>query len=215
MSVQVKICGISQPEALAAALAGGVRFIGFVFYPRSPRFVLPALAAELARSVPTGVRVVGLFVSPDDALLDDVTGQVPLDYLQLHDDEPPERLMAIRSRFALPLIKAFRLGGVADLERVPAFADVADILLFDAPPPADGAGLPGGNGVAFDWRLLAGRSWQRPWMLSGGLNPDNLTRAVAATGARMVDVSSGVEDRPGHKHPALIRAFLATAAALC
>ena len=214
MSVRVKICGINDAEPMRAALAGGARFVGFVFYPRSPRAVVPPLAAELARMVPTGVRVVGLFVSPTDALLDDVIGQVPLDYLQLHDDDPPERLMEIRKRFALPVIKAVRVADAADLERAEAFGAVADMLLFDARPPADPAALPGGNGMAFDWRLLAGRSWPKPWMLSGGLTPGNLAEAVAATGARMVDVSSGVEDRPGHKDPERIRAFLATAARL-
>jgi len=214
MPIQVKICGINHPEALTAALAGGVRYVGFVFYPRSPRYVVPAMAAELARMVPTGVRTVGLFVSPSDAVLDDVVGQVPLDCLQLHDDDPPERLRAIRQRFALPVIKAFRVGAPADLERVDGYLGIADVLLFDARPPADPAALPGGNGLAFDWRLLAGRSWPRPWMLSGGLTPENLGEAVAATGARLVDVSSGVEDRPGHKDPERIRAFLATAAGL-
>ena len=213
MGVQVKICGITHPEALAAALAGGVRFVGFVFYPRSPRAIAPPLAAELARMVPTGVRTVGLFVSPDDALLDEVVGQVPLDMLQLHDDEPPDRLRHIRQRFALPVIKAFRIATAADLDPVPAYAGVADILLFDARPPAGEGALPGGNGQRFDWSLLAGRHWSRPWMLSGGLAPANLGAAITATGARMVDVSSGVEDRPGHKDPERIRAFLGIAAA--
>ena len=214
MPVQAKICGINSPEALEAALKGGARYVGFVFYPPSPRHVPPPLAAELIRMVPTGVRAVGLFVSPSDAVLDDVAGQVPLDFLQLHDDEPPERVRHIRARFALPVIKAFRLGAAADLERVPDYTAVADLLLFDAKPPADPNSLPGGNGVPFDWRWLAGRSWSRPWMLSGGLTPENLAEAVRATGARLVDVSSGVEDRPGHKDPGRIRAFLAAAAAL-
>ena len=214
MAVQSKICGINSPEALRAALAGGVRYVGFVFYPPSPRYVPPPLAAELIRMVPTGVRAVGLFVSPSDAVLDDVAGQVPLDYLQLHDDEPPERVKQIRDRFALPVIKACRLGAAADLERVADYTSVADLLLFDAKPPADPNSLPGGNGVPFDWRWLAGRHWPRPWMLSGGLTPENLAAAVKATGARIVDVSSGVEDRPGHKDPERIRAFLAIAAGL-
>jgi phosphoribosylanthranilate isomerase len=211
MGVQVKICGITHPEALTAALDGGVRFVGFVFYPRSPRAISPALAAELARMVPTGVRTVGLFVSPDDAFIDDVVGQVPLDLLQLHDDQPPERVRQIRQRFALPIIKAFRIDSAADLEPVPAYTDVVDILLFDAKPPTDENALPGGNGRRFDWHLLQERHWSRPWMLSGGLSPANLSEAVAATGARMVDVSSGVESQPGRKDPALIRAFLETA----
>jgi phosphoribosylanthranilate isomerase len=214
MAVRVKICGIREPEALNAALAGGVRFVGFVFYPRSPRYVVPPLAAELARMVPTGVRTVGLFVSPTDAQLDDVIGQVPLDYLQLHDDEPPERVGQIRRRFALPVIKAFRISSAADLEPVSSYLAESDLLLFDARPPADAAALPGGNGLAFDWSLLAGRQWSKPWMLSGGLTAETLPEAIAVTGARLVDVSSGVEDRPGHKDPARIRAFLAAASRL-
>ncbi len=214
MGIQVKICGINTPEALAAALAGGVRFVGFVFYPPSPRRISAPLAAELARMVPTGVRTVGLFVKPTDAAIDEVVGQVALDALQLHDDEPPERVREIRTRFALPVIKACRVGQAADLDKVAGYAAVADILLFDARPPANGVSLPGGNGRSFDWSLLAGRSWPRPWMLSGGLDAGNLAQAVAATGARMVDVSSGVEDRPGHKDPERIRAFLGAAAAL-
>ena len=214
MSVRVKICGINHPDALGAALAGGVRFVGFVFYPRSPRAVPPPLAAELARMVPTGVRVVGLFVSPSDSQLDDVIAQVPLDYLQLHDDEPPERLSQIRQRFSLPVIKACRVATAADLDRAADYVGVSDILLFDARPPADPAALPGGNGLAFDWNLLAGRRWSKPWMLSGGLTNETLPSAVAISGARMVDVSSGVEDRPGHKDIDRIRAFLATAATL-
>ncbi len=184
-----------------------------MFYPHSPRSISAPLAAELIRMIPTGVRAVGLFVAPTDALLDEIVGQVPLDYLQLHDDEPPERMTHIRSRFALPVIKAFRLGATADLERIAAYS-AADMLLFDAKPPSRPTSLPGGNGEPFDWSLLAGRSWSRPWMLAGGLTPENLKQAVKITGARLVDVSSGVEDRPGHKNPELIRAFLASAAAL-
>lgn len=214
MSVHVKICGLTDPHALAAALAGRVRFVGFVFYPGSPRWLSPPLAADLARMVPTGVRTVGLFVNPDDAFLDAVVGQVPLDFLQLHDDQPPDRLRHIRQRFALPIIKAFRIATAADLEPVATYAGLADILLFDAKPPADDRALPGGNGRRFDWSLLNGRPWSQPWMLSGGLTPDTLAEAIAATGARMVDVSSGVEDRPGHKDPQRIRAFLDLAATL-
>jgi phosphoribosylanthranilate isomerase len=214
MSLQVKICGINTPEALTAALEGGARYVGFVFYPRSPRAVTAALAADLARMVPTGVRTVGLFVAPTDPELELVTGYVPLDLLQLHDDTPPERVAEIRARHALPVMKVVRVAGAGDLAAVPPYLEVADRLLFDARPPADPAALPGGNGVAFDWSLLAGRSWSRPWMLSGGLTAETLAEAVRITGAPAVDVSSGVEDRPGHKDPARIRAFLAAAARL-
>jgi phosphoribosylanthranilate isomerase len=214
MPVRAKICGISEPVALQAAVDGRARWVGFVFYPPSPRFVIPALAGDLARLVPTGVATVGLFVDADDEILDKVVGQVPLDAIQLHGQETPERVAAVRAMFRLPVIKAVKIGGPEDLALADAMASVADRLLFDAKPPAKVAALPGGNGLAFDWTLLAGRRWARPWMLSGGLNPGNLAGAVGATGAVEVDVSSGVEDRPGHKDPQKVRDFLAIAASL-
>lgn len=214
MTVQVKICGISEPESLRVAIEGGVRWIGLVFYPPSPRYVAPAMAAELARMVPTGVRTVGLFVDADDAYLEHVVGQVPLDMLQLHGKETPTRVAAVKATHALPVMKAIKVGGPEDLERAAEHAQVCDRLLFDAKPPAKVAALPGGNGIAFDWTLLTGRTWAKPWMLSGGLNAGNVADAVRTTGATAVDVSSGVEDRPGHKEPALIRAFLEATAAL-
>ncbi|MEQ8964586.1 MAG: phosphoribosylanthranilate isomerase [Azospirillaceae bacterium] len=212
MSVAVKICGLTTPEGVDAATAGGARYLGLVFYPPSPRAVGPELAKQLARRAPTGVRVVGLFVEPDDQFLDDVVSQVPLDVIQLHGDEMPGRVAEVRAAFAIPVMKAIRVAEAADLDGVDAYQDVADRLLFDAKPPKNVASLPGGNGIPFDWTLLAGRHWRRPWMLSGGLTLDNLAEAVDATGAEAVDVSSGVEDRPGHKDPALIQAFLARAA---
>lgn len=213
MSVQAKICGISEPVSLRAAVDGGARWVGFVFFPPSPRNVAPAMAGEMARLVPTGVRTVGLFVNPTDAVLDAVTGVVPLDLIQVHGKETPERVAAIKARFAIPVMKAFKVGAPEDLDYALTFVGAADRLLFDAPPPATSA-LPGGNGVAFDWTLLRGRSWPLPWMLSGGLTPANVAEAVRTTGATAVDVSSGVEDAPGHKNPALIRAFLDATAAL-
>lgn len=213
MSVQAKICGISEPVSLRAAVDGGARWVGFVFFPRSPRNVAPAMAGEMARLVPTGVRTVGLFVDPTDDVLDAVTGVVPLDLIQVHGTETPERVAAIKARFAIPVMKALKVGSPADLDHALTFAGAADRLLFDAPPPAASV-LPGGNGVAFDWTLLRGRTWPLPWMLSGGLNPGNVAEAVRTTGAPAVDVSSGVEDRPGHKDPALIRAFLDAVAVL-
>lgn len=208
MTVAAKICGLSEPESLRAAVAGGARYVGFVFYPRSPRAIAPPMAAELARLLPTGVRSVGLFVDPDDEFLEHVTGQVPLDLIQLHGGETPRRIVEIKSRYALPVMKAIRIGGPEDLTLALEAAEVADRLLFDAKPPAKVSALPGGNGIAFDWTLLAGRSWPKPWMLSGGLTPANVAEAVRVTGATEVDVSSGVEDRPGHKDVALVRAFL-------
>ncbi len=206
-AVKAKICGISTPETMQAALDAGARWVGLVFFPKSPRNVSIATAAELSRMVGTGTRVVGLFVDPTDDLLDDVTGQVPLDLIQLHGGETPERVAAIRARFNLPVMKALKVGDAADLDAATSYEPVVDMLLFDAKPPK-GAILPGGNGVAFDWSLLTGRIWQKPWMLSGGLDPANVADAIRATGAKAVDVSSGVEDAPGRKSPDLIRDFL-------
>ncbi|WP_114392120.1 phosphoribosylanthranilate isomerase [Oleisolibacter albus] len=211
MSVQVKICGITEPVAMAAAVEGGARYVGLVFYPRSPRCVTVPTAAELARMAPTGMRLVGLFVDPDDALLRQVVGSVPLDLIQLHGEETPARVKAVRDSFAIEVMKAVKVADGADLDAAAAYEDVADRLLFDAKPPKNVAALPGGNGLSFDWSLLAGRSWRRPWMLSGGLTPETVADAVRATGAPAVDVSSGVEDRPGHKDPARILAFLRAA----
>lgn len=208
MSIEVKICGVRTPDAIAAAVTGGARYVGFVFYPPSPRSLSLPLAGQLARGVPTGVRAVGLLVDPDDALIEQVVGQVPLDLLQLHGSETPERVAQIRADFQVPVMKALRIAGPEDLMQVAAFEDVADRLLFDAKPPANVASLPGGNGIPFDWTLLAGRAWRKPWMLSGGLTLDNLAEAVATAGATAVDVSSGVEDRPGVKSVEKIKAFL-------
>ncbi|HEY0832990.1 MAG TPA: phosphoribosylanthranilate isomerase [Azospirillum sp.] len=214
MSVAVKICGLSEPESLRAAIEGGARWVGFVFYPASPRHVAPALAADLARLVPTGVRTVGLFVDPDDELLEHVVSQVPFDMLQLHGKETPERVAAVKAAFGIPVMKAIKVGAPEDLDRAMDYAGAADRLLFDSKPPARVASLPGGTGIAFDWTLLAGRTWPKPWMLSGGLNAGNVADALRVTGAPALDVSSGVEDRPGHKDPALVRAFLETVAGL-
>lgn len=214
MSLSVKICGINRPEAMSAAVGGGARFVGLVFYPPSPRAVVPELAAELARMVPTGVRAVGLFVDPGDDELERVVTRVPLDFIQLHGSEPPRRVAAIRDRFSMPVMKAIKIGDMADLETARSYEPMTDWLLFDSKPPARVASLPGGNGLAFDWTILAGRTWSKPWMLSGGLNAGNIGKAVEITGARAADVSSGVEDRPGHKTPELIRDFLAETAKL-
>jgi phosphoribosylanthranilate isomerase len=211
VTLDVKICGINRPEAMSAAIAGGARFVGLVFYPPSPRSVVPELAAELARMVPTGVRVVGLFVDPSDEELERVVMKVPLDMIQLHGSETPKRVAEIRERFSMPVMKAVKIGEAADVEAAGAYEPVADWLLFDAKPPARVASLPGGNGLAFDWTILTGRSWSKPWLLSGGLNAANIADAVATTGARGADISSGVEDRPGHKTPELIRDFLSEA----
>ncbi|WP_366555594.1 phosphoribosylanthranilate isomerase [Aquibaculum sediminis] len=212
MTVDCKICGIRDPEALQAAVQGRARWVGFVFFPRSPRSLTPEQAAVLAAEAAGRVERVGLFVDPDDALLDATLGRVDLDMLQLHGSETPRRVAEIRARWGLPVMKAIKIARAEDLAVVPDYAEVVDRILFDAKAPKEMVdALPGGNALSFDWRLLAGRRWPKPWMLSGGLDPDNLAEAVALTGAEAVDVSSGVEARPGVKDPARIAAFLSAA----
>mgnify|MGYP001434192678 CR=1 FL=1 len=215
MSVLAKICGINAPEAMAAAVEGGARYVGLVFYPPSPRCVSPEQAAALAAQAPEDVARVGLFVDADDAALRRVLDVVPLDILQLHGSETPQRVREVRERFGLKVMKAVRIAGPEDVARADLHVEAADRLLFDAQAPEGLAGaLPGGNGLAFDWQLLAAREWPLPWMLSGGLTAENLAEAVAATGAVCVDVSSGVEQARGVKSPEKIRRFLAVAAGL-
>ncbi len=213
MAIEVKICGLNAPEAVRAAAVGGARYAGFVFYPPSPRAVTPTEAAALAAPLPPGVAKVGVFVDPDEDLLAAVMGALPLDLIQLHGSEDPRRVATIRERHGCKVMKVFKVSAPEDLEPVSAFASVADLFMFDAKPPKhlDNT-LPGGNAIAFDWRILAGRDWPRPWLLSGGLDADNLAEAVAISGARAVDVSSGVEERPGVKSPDRIASFLAEAA---
>jgi len=218
MTVSAKICGINDAPALTAAVDGGASHIGFVFYPPSPRALTPDAAAVLADMVDSASRRVirtGLFVDPDDDLIDTVVGRVPLELLQLHGNETPERVAALKRRSGRLVMKVIRVGAAADIDRAADFSGVADWLMFDALPPNSLAGaLPGGNAISFDWRLLAGRDWQLPWMLAGGLTADNVAEAVRLSDARVVDTSSGVEDSPGKKNPALIREFLAAVAAL-
>lgn len=214
MSVAVKICGLSTGESVAAAVAGGAAYLGFVFYPPSPRALDAAAAAALVAEVPAGVGRVGLFVDATDEAIAAVLDRVPLDLLQFHGGESAQRVAAARQRFGRPIIKAVPIAGTDDVEIARRYEPVADFLLFDAKPPPGPGALPGGNGLAFDWALIAGRSWSRPWLLSGGLDADVLGEAVRLSGARIVDVSSGVERRPGEKDPDKIRAFLAAARAL-
>lgn len=218
MTVRAKICGLSTPETVDAAVAGGATYVGFVFYPPSPRSVKPAEAASLAARVPVPVIRVGLLVDEDDESIAAILETCPLDMLQLHGHERPERVAAIRKRFGLPVMKAIPIEGPGDATAARAYETVADWLLFDAKPPraVDGAPkpLPGGNARSFDWTLLAGLSWRLPWMLSGGLTPENVAEAVRIAGAETVDVSSGVEDRPGLKNVEKIGRFLKTVAAL-
>ena len=215
MSVKAKICGVNSPAAIDAAVSGGAGFVGFVFYAPSPRAVTPEAAAALAAALPPEVTKVGLLVDDTDDRIAAILAHARLDLLQLHGKETPDRAAAIKRRFGVPVMKAVKIAEPADLAVADRYLDHADWLLFDAktPPQMTGA-LPGGNALAFDWQLLAGRSWPLPWMLSGGLTADNLTDAVRISGARTVDVSSGVESGPGQKDPARIASFLAAAARL-
>jgi phosphoribosylanthranilate isomerase len=185
-----------------------------VFYPPSPRALSPERAGELARAAPSDRTTVGVLVDPDDALLDQVLARVPLSALQLHGAETPDRVQAIKARTGCSVIKALQVAEADDLAPVSNYAEVADMLLFDARPAKDPRSLPGGNGLAFDWRLLADLRVGCPWLLSGGLSADNLAAAVALCRPPAVDVSSGVESRPGHKDPAKVRQFLALARGL-
>ncbi|MDM7255471.1 MAG: phosphoribosylanthranilate isomerase [Paracoccus sp. (in: a-proteobacteria)] len=206
----VKICGLSRPEDVASAAAAGARWLGFVFFPKSPRHVGADRAAALAVEVPVGLMRVGLFVDPDDALLDRTLAHVPLDMIQLHGDESPSRVAEVRARTGLPVMKAIGVAEAGDLDTIWDYGLVADQLLIDAKPPRDAA-LPGGNGLAFDWRLLVGRRFLKPWMLAGGLTAQNVAEAVRLTRAPAVDVSSGVESAPGVKDAGMMRAFVAAA----
>lgn len=211
MSVEVKICGINDPSAMTAAVEGGARYAGFVFYPPSPRAVSADRAADLAELAPAAVKIVGLFVDPTDDELDAALRSIKLDMVQLHGDEMPERVAQIRALAGVPVMKAIPVATANDLRNVSLYEAVADWLLFDAKVNAR---LPGGNGAAFDWSLLRGRRFAKPWMLAGGLNAANLAEAVATTAARVIDVSSGVEDAPGRKNPEKIRALLQLATGL-
>jgi phosphoribosylanthranilate isomerase len=208
--VRVKVCGLTAEDQVEAAAEAGAAYIGLNFFPRSPRAVAVSLARDLALAAPVGVAKVGLFVDATDAEIAAVLDAVPLDMVQLHGREAPGRVAEVRARWGLPVMKAIGIAGPDDLVRAQSYDGVADQLLLDAKAPA-GAVLPGGNGVAFDWRLLSGLFWGVPWMLAGGLGSANVGEAVRVSGARQVDVSSGVESAPGVKDAAMIRAFLAAA----
>ena len=208
--LSVKICGLSRPEHVAAAVEAGTKYIGFVFFPKSPRNVSLETARDLAVDVPPGVAKVALVVNADDAFLDALTTTVPLDMLQLHGSESPERVSEIKARYGLPVMKAVGVGDKDDLAALETYGRVADQILVDTKPPK-GSDRPGGNGQTFDWALIAGRRWPVPWMLAGGLTPDNVADAVRATGAAQIDLSSSVETAPGQKDSALIKQFLEAA----
>ncbi|MFC0279238.1 phosphoribosylanthranilate isomerase [Falsigemmobacter intermedius] len=210
-AVRAKICGLRSAGDVAAVAEAGAAYAGFVFFPKSPRNLSIDEAAALAIEAPVGLAKVALVVDASDDLLDAITARVPLDMIQLHGAESPGRVADVRARYGLPVMKAIGIAEASDLEGLAQYEAVADQILVDAKPPKN-ADLPGGNGLAFDWRLLQGRQWRRPWMLAGGLTPKNVAEAVRLTGARQVDVSSGVEASPGCKDPALIAAFTAALA---
>lgn len=210
MTVSVKICGLRSPEDVRFTAEAGARYIGFNFFEKSPRYATPEQVRDLAAETPLGVAKVGLVVNASDAELDAILNVAPLDMLQLHGSEPPARVAEVKSRYGLPVMKVLGIASAEDAARIDSYQTVADQIMVDAKAPKD-AVLPGGNGVRFDWRLLSGQRWQVPWMLAGGLTPQNVAEAVALTGARQVDVASGVESAPGEKSADLVRAFVAAA----
>ena len=214
MSIAAKICGLSTEAAVTAAVAGGAVYLGFNFYPPSPRAVTAERAARVGAAVPEGIAKVGLFVDAADDAIAAVLAAAPLDILQFHGGESPQRVAEAKARFGRPVIKAVAIAGPEDVLAAARYEEVADLLLFDAKPPRRSDALPGGNGLAFDWALITGRSWRRPWMLSGGLTAELLTEAVRISGAAAVDVSSGVESRLGVKDLNKIHDFLAVARTL-
>jgi phosphoribosylanthranilate isomerase len=212
MGIQVKICGINSLEAADAVVRGGAEFAGLNFHAASPRFLRLDMAHLLAERMRGHARLVALLSDAGDDVIAETIRIVRPDLLQLHGNESPERVAAIRSRFGIEIVKAFAIADSSDFPRVRAYEPVADRLLFDARAP-EGAPRPGGHGSAFDWQLLRGRTFSRPWLLAGGLTPENVARAIATSDAQGVDVSSGVETSPGVKSAALITEFIANAKA--
>ena len=210
--VSVKICGISTVDDVRACAGAGANYMGLVFFEKSPRNITIPAARELALVAPMGLAKVALVVNPSDAELDAITATVPLDMLQLHGRETPERVAEVKARYGLPVMKAVGIADGDDLPKLESYFGVADQILVDAKPPKGGE-LPGGNGLSFDWRLIAGRRWPCPWMLAGGLTPENVAEAIKMTGAKQVDVSSGVEDAPGQKNAKLIQKFVRSSSA--
>jgi len=205
--VSVKICGLATVNDVRACADAGANYMGLVFFEKSPRNIIIPAARELALAAPLGLAKVALVVNPSDAELDAITASVTLDMLQLHGRETPARVAEVKARYGLPVMKAVGIADGDDLPKLESYFGVADQILLDAKPPKGGK-LPGGNGLSFDWRLIAGRRWPCPWMLAGGLTPENVAEAVKMTGAKQVDVSSGVEDAPGQKNAELIQKFV-------
>ena len=210
MALAVKICGLTRETDVDAAVDAGANLVGFVFFPPSPRSISVARAAELTKRVPKDVIKVALSVDADDALLADITANAGIDMMQFHGSEPPQRVAEARARYGLPMMKALAIAGAEDVDRARRYEAVADWLMFDAKPPRS-ATRPGGNALAFDWQLIAGESWSKPWLLAGGLTPKNVREAVRVSGAAALDVSSGVEDEPGIKNAGKIRQFIVVA----
>jgi len=208
--VKVKICGVRTPDILDVAAEAGADYIGLIFFPKSQRHIEPAAARALVERARGKVKTVAVLVDPDDAAVDRVAKEVGPDFLQLHGGETPERAAAIKARSGLPVIKAIAVEGRGDAAKASAYRGIAELILFDAKGDA-AALLPGGNGVVFDWTALAGPAIDRPFALSGGLNPANVGEAIAVTGASVVDVSSGVERAPGDKDAGLVRDFITAA----
>tara|TARA_B100000686_G_scaffold331243_1_gene394506 strand:- start:840 stop:1490 length:651 start_codon:yes stop_codon:yes gene_type:complete len=209
MAVTAKICGINDPEAMRAAIAGGASHVGLVFYEPSPRSLSPGEAMALATVVPERVEKVGLFVDPENEQIDKTLMVVKLDMLQLHGDETPDRVRDLKVRTGKRVMKVIKVSEPEDLVRAEAYVRIADALMFDAKPPKGmKEALPGGNAISFDWRILSECTWPLPWMLAGGLTKENVATAVELSGARIVDISSGVEDIPGRKKVEKIAEFL-------
>ena len=205
-TIRVKICGLTSVEAVQQAASAGASYLGFCFFPPSPRAIAPEEASEVLAAASSGIMKVALVVDPDDDLLAKITA-LPIDMIQLHGSESPERVTEIKTVTGLPVMKAIGIRSAEDLPAITTYGRVADQLLIDAKPPK-GAELPGGNGIAFDWKLIANRRWPVPWMLAGGLTPDNVAEGVRLTGARQVDVASGVESSPGTKDAEKVAAFV-------
>lgn len=210
MSILVKICGLKTADSVDVALDNGADLLGFNFFERTPRHVSISDAAILTSRVGDRAERVGLMVDPGDDFIQTIVNQVSLDVVQLHGTETPERVAHIKDRFGLPVMKACAISGADDIAVARTYEGVADRFLFDAKPPK-GANRPGGNAVIFDWQVLADETWSCPWLLAGGLTPENVAEAIRTSGAPGVDVSSGVEDSPGEKNVDKIAAFLQAA----
>ena len=209
MTVEVKICGLDRPETVDGAVNAGAEMLGFVFYPPSPRNLTASAASGLTNRVPASVKRVGLFVDPTDEMITTVLNKNVLDLIQLHGNEPPERVTEIKDITRLKVIKVLKVTDIRDLKYVTVYQGVAEWLMFDALAPKDMKGaLPGGNALSFDWNILARANIPTPWILAGGLNLENVKEAMSTSGAKVVDVSSGVEKQPGVKCVEKIQSFI-------